>query len=606
MPETSSQNHIVIIDDSPYCRESISAVVSDHFGEQAQFHMASGAQEALEIIESIESIQDGTTHRIRMALVDLHMSEDGSDNGDVFIATSMERIQRGHASIPTAIVSGTFMDKHKKRLGEIAPMVPFLDKGAFLSTVDPNSVERQALIMNLTAMMAGGLGLLPNSPEYVEAIKNIKASLDDVSKIGSLIDSASFMVSSIWMKYGEYLSTLPEADILKNCSLYERGGEITGKQLHDFKNELPALISALKRRGDCPEGLAEGIVGFHAFLARSINDVMNQRESFNLGVSLRSICDTFNANFGGRLKVNIPSNTPNIAMDPCKFNSIIIELLQNALVHSEGKVLVRILGDNQISITNDAVDSDSPLPFEIADGAVIEGVIPTESNRPGGSAQGLNYVMQLCNDNNVGFDMYGHSFGTIETDLNLGKLVVIDRTPPAPHGKDSAEVAPDHKNVVFMCHDRSPESTFENILGHNVEGFNYYPLEWPSTDGAFNRWLAENSELLKNCSLLVAHIHQQDFEVIVRKIHLSFPHITILPASSAEIPIHSWLEYAEYGMSDFVAAGNIITISDVLETGGLLSEYFHLYCKGYSKEDWGAILNCAHGLALKRIETREE
>ncbi|MFA6521780.1 MAG: hypothetical protein WCT53_05345 [Candidatus Gracilibacteria bacterium] len=595
LDQASPKKHVVIMDNVPEWRDQIGSVVKDVFGDSVEVHFAEGAREALRIIEEIEAMQGETASQVAMVLADLHVSEDGSNNGDVLISSLMERKK---PAPPTAIVSGTFMDETKKRLSESVPGLPLLDKGSFREA-NKGSAGREVLELNLRRMMDGKLPPLPNDPEIIKVLRSMKDQLRRVSHMGMFIDQVVSKVSCMWRKYGDFLAAVPEAAEFKECNLYDNG-EITGHLLHEFKNYLPNLIDEVKSMAQVPAGLVEELVDLSIYVTRVFAEISKEKESINLAKAVSGTVANFNRFSGDRVCMQalgdeVADIEVNIA--PEKLYLMLGEMIRNALRHSKGPVTVYIK-DKTVVVIND-YEGKGEFSLRIEQGKVLEGSLPEESSSDIGSAHGLKMLTKMMEEPRattgcIKFSLSGSS-DRVFAKLDL-ENAAVRKNATEPALAESRERNRELPEVVFICHDHTPEETFKKILGTPVEGFNYHCLKWPS--GNIDRWCDENEDLLMRACIVVAHMGPGEVESMATPLVARFPHLVVLPANMypENMQVDQYREYSRYGMNKFAGAKRMLSASELAECEvGEAPRY--LYNKSYRPPEWERILHVAHQMA---------
>lgn len=355
-----------------------------------------------------------------------------------------------------------------------------------------------------------------------------------------------------------------------------------------------------------PPGLLDSLIGLQIYINSIWQALIEPREKVRVVETVTTIVDRFKR-FYPDSKINFSSQH----LEECEipvangpFESLLIELIQNALTHSpEGETVDIYMADNEIYILN-TIRDDENLHFRIMNNIVIEGHIPKKSTSVSGSGKGLRKGLETAQKLRLllSMEMDG-PYSPVKTCIDFSQLV-----KPAGPAEEAVMENPAQElgNVLFMCHQNTPESTFRGVGQLAVPGFKYSFVHPPKSLNNFGRFLVENANLFKQTCLCVVHMTGKEFETILRPMHAQFPHILFLPANAGDtfIPIlfnrlddHAY-EMEHHGKDrEYPEMERVLTAEGMAKDGGealgnLVSG--RLYRKSYKSDVWEAILKHAH------------
>jgi CheY-like chemotaxis protein len=535
MSKNFIEKHVVVAENVDANAAQIIAVVREALGDSVTIHRASDAQEAKQLIEDIEGYRGRTLHKVSLVLIDLHMSDNEEGNGDYLLESLLERRHQLIAESPTAdiqrflgdpavaFVSGTFMKKDRLELAEMVSSIPWLDKGAF-SARKEGTPQRAVAIAAIQDLARKQMGQLPTDPRYLELLRSYRLLPEKVSKMGAFIDEVSGQVSLIWRDYQKFWAAHPDlATFLRDCELYD--DEITGINLHEFKNRLPDFIAELEAlEQDLPKDLTSSLRILHAYINRVLESVVREKPTIDLHRSIQDLV----TNIGDPrvdLEISRPDREYEVSIAAEKFYAILCELIRNALRNVAGQagITVAVDEDQVVYIEN---CTNSELGFEILNSEVTAGELPARSSSVNGSGAGLRMLLDLVHKLDTQFHLFQDG-DTVVAKLHLGLHSKRKRRPRT----ESAEAIQLLPNVGFLCHKGTPESTFADTLKQKTEGKNLQCLESPYSH-EIDDWIEDNRDFLERASCLFVHTELHRIRDILIPIHEAFPHLVFSLATT--------------------------------------------------------------------------
>ncbi len=597
----SPKETILIVEDKKDWQKHIANVIRDMIEKNdiSNFNIefASNATEAIEIIK------DTINYKVSLILSDLHMAKEkekaDEDNGDALLLWLMKnRI----TNIPIAFLSNTSINEYKIKLKERIPEIELLDKSA-TSPTQKDSADRKILEKNIIALLKKGFNL-PNDPEYIEIIREMKGILLNLASLVDFIDEVGGEIGSIWKKHEDFLISFNEKEIRDKVGILKKadihGDEFNYKKFHDFKGELEYLIDLLKDKYNDPKKYPEALnklIGLHAYITLVwVNVKKENNDEIDLVSYIESACS--HSNSFSKDRINFTKEIDNLKVSvPLVNNSYILkELLTNARVHSSGEIRVHINKEGELIIQNEI---EGPLNFSVVNNKIIGEI---QSSSPRGTGQGIKTLIETVKalDLNFNLTQKGNTI-TAKIDYSNAKCLVEEKTKENNENSDILPLG----NVVLWDHDRSAKATFES-LQEVSEGMKIQNINKFDTDiNKFKEILEENKEIFNNASLCVMHIGLNDIDKYFPIIQEKFPNLILLPASGSVDLFRDSISFKILiDRAGDNKRGNILILDDIKPY--VDNELFEkikkcLYEKNYTTEVWNAIVNVAYKMSLLKL-----
>lgn len=600
------RKYALIVDNVALWREHIAHVTREACPD-LEIVFAASTSEALAVIETIRARHE----EVSLVLTDLHMSQNPDENGQALIA-QLATIDNAPAM---AIVSGTLADPVRMDLAATTGL-PILDKDAFWPSRSDTDSVRQQVIKRICGLADSGR----SSGIDIAALNQYAARdarrLAEVSANRVFIDEVKAGVVHFVAKYKEFLGRCDEGLIsfLMEPDLYDE----TGIKLHEFKNHLSNLLREFASRNDLPEGLTVNLAAIQVWINNFLRRSPESQQTTDVVALTDAVCSNFKVfrAFSDRIKFDSTIEHLNVAVDRDSFARMLIEMIQNALVHSRGQVKVVI--DHKLRRL-EVVSSDSePLGFFIQGGERYEEQATEEESpeKPASSSKGLDFLIAESTKQNLRFSLLDIGGGQVAAGLEWSQddSGYDDYLTVAQELEEGIETLVQMPNVIFICHDGRANDTFKHLLENKVSGYRYLILSMPAWEQ--EKFLEARKLLLQNAALVVVHMDLRGYGDYLTPLRRTSPHLSFLPASlvPSTLRVEKSLRDLElYEDEDKEGVLNVIRpehIEEYLATqspDGTVDQdrlndlRWGLYKKDYEPEDWKLLLEVAQYMSKKRL-----
>jgi hypothetical protein len=298
------------------------------------------------------------------------------------------------------------------------------------------------------------------------------------------------------------------------------------------------ISSAISAGRDVPDKqLFLDLTLFQTWLKDAYASNYHQQAETDVGECLASMGAQLCRIVGDRLQVRVMQESLLVKIPRELLNAALSCSIQNALVHSSGKVYVRLEYD-QVYITNEA-SSQCEMPFYVFR-SEIEGEMPPRSAGSAATGTGLiSLLKELRHTRAIDYDLRQDG-KLIAACLTFDyESIIRERSSARPSAPLEIPLA--KPNIVFLCHDNYPKTTYSQLLEVPVVGPKYCPMlaieqfDWIGSEEKqkeMRKLLRANEQLFENSSLCLVHMTVGGFRTVLRDLSKMYPHLVLCPVSS--------------------------------------------------------------------------